>query len=316
MTYRSKVTTEKIILAINLVVYRIDALLTNIIDGAFILSYRVIMGLILEQQSHELLSIVSLIIFLPILLHIIYVIVYVINDLIDYSNPHGLKMHLDSSFYRLRPIYYFQRSRLIVVYIILLYVAYVTLILTFIRSLYYLSIFFIALTILLSIAHSLHGATVRVVTFYLLRLMKYVYMVILFDVLVFNQIYDHIITMVILTLVLPYTIYSTVNYGKLVSLRDGTVQIMLILVISIIISLIIFFKVAPVKHQLIDIMKASITSYLLIVLPIFGIRQVLRKIFGVANPTYYYHLLRLILGIALTLLTIISLFYMLTLIML
>ncbi|MEM3714448.1 MAG: hypothetical protein QXF82_05815 [Nitrososphaeria archaeon] len=311
MTCRFEVTAEKVILAINLVVYRIDALLANVIDGVFILSYRVIMNLILEHRSDGLLFII----FLPVLLHMFYVIVYIINDLIDYSNPRGFKMHLDNSFYRLRPIYYFQRSKLIVAYTILLYVTYVTLILIFVYPLFYPSIFFIALAILMSIAHSLHGATVRVITFYLLRIMKYVYMLMLFNVIAFNQLYDYITTLVMLTLVLPYTIYSAVNYGGLVASRNKTAQSMIILVISIITLLMFFFKATPVKHQLIDVMKASITCCLLIVLPIFGVRQILRKIFGATNPTYYYHLLRLILGVVLTLLTMTLLFYILTLTM-
>ena len=308
MTYKLGATTERIVLASNLIVYRVDALLASVIDGILIIGYRVIMDLMLEHRHDGLLFIISI----PVLLHMLYVIVYIINDLIDYSNPHGFKAYLDKSFYRLRPIYYFQRSKLIVAYTILLYVTYSTLILIFMYPLFYPSIFFMALAIFMSIAHSLHGATIRVITFYLLRVMKYAYMLILFNVIAFNQLYDYITTLVMLTLVLPYTLYSAVNYGKLVALRNKTTQSMIILVISIITLLVFSFKATPVKHQLIDLMKASITSYILIVLPIFGIRQILRKIFGATNPTYYHHLLRLILGVILTLLTITSLFYIAT----
>ena len=312
MTYRFGATTERIVLVSNLIVYRVDALLANVIDGILILGYRAIMDLMLEHRHDGLLF---FIISIPALLHMFYVIVYIINDLVDYSNPHGFKAYLDKSFYRLRPIYYFQRSKLIVAYTILLYVTCLTLVLIFMYPLFYSSIFFMALAIFMSIAHSLHGATTRVITFYLLRVMKYAYMLILFNVITFNQLYDYITTLVMLTLVLPYTIYSAVNYGKLVVSRNKTTQSMIILVISIITLLMFFFKATLIKHQLIDLMKASITSYILIVLPIFGIRQVLRKIFGATNPTYYHHLLRLILGVVLTLLTITSLFYILTLTM-
>ncbi len=309
MTYRFGTTTERIVLASNLIVYRVDALLANVIDGILILGYRAIMDLMLEHRRDGLLFIISI----PALVHMFYVIVYIINDLIDYSNSHGFKAYLDKSFYRLRPIYYFQRSRLIVAYTILLYVTYLTLILMFMYPLFYPSIFFIALAIFMSIVHSLHGATIRVITFYLLRIMKYTYMLIVFNVITYNQLYDYITALVVLTLVLPYTIYSAVNYSKLVILRNKTSQSITIFVISIITFLIFFFKVAPVEHQLIDLMKASITSYALIVLPVFGIRQMLRKIFGATNPTYYHHLLRLILGAVLTLLTIASLSYIFTL---
>ena len=311
MTYRFKATAERIVLASNLIVYRVDAFLANVIDGILILSYRVTMDLMLKHRPDGLLSIISI----PVLLHMFYVIVYIINDLVDYSNPHGFKAYLDNSFYRLRPIYYFRKSKLIIAYTILLYIIYLTLILIFMNFLFYPSIFFMASVIFMSIVHSLYGATVRVITFYLLRIMKYVFMLILFNIMAFNQLYDYITTLVMLTLVLPYTIYSTVNYGKLVASRNKTTQIMIILVISINTLLTFFFNAIPVKYQLIDVMKASITCYLLIVLPIFGIRQLLRKIFGATNPTYYHHLLRLILGIVLTLLTVTSLFYMLTLTM-
>ncbi|MEM1646473.1 MAG: hypothetical protein QXL96_11575 [Ignisphaera sp.] len=308
MTYRFKTTIERIVLASNMIVYRVDALLANIIDGTLILGYRAIMDLMLDHRRDGLLFIIST----PVLVHMFYVIVYLINDLIDYSNPHGFKAYLDRSFYRLRPIYYFQRSRLIVAYTILLYVTYLTLILVFMYPLFYPSIFFISLAIFMSIVHSLHGATIRVITFYLLRIMKYTYMLIVFNVITYNQLYDYITALVVLTLVLPYTIYSAVNYGKLVILRNKTAQSITIFVISII-TFLIFFKVTPVEHQLIDLTKASITSYALIVLPVFGIRQMLRKIFGATNPTYYHHLLRLILGAVLTLLTIASLSYIFTL---
>lgn len=311
MTYRFKATAERIVLASNLIVYRVDAFLANVIDGILILSYRVTMDLMLKHRPDGLLSIISI----PVLLHMFYVIVYIINDLVDYSNPHGFKAYLDNSFYRLRPIYYFRKSKLIIAYTILLYVIYLTLILIFMNFLFYPSIFFMASVIFMSIVHSLYGATVRVITFYLLRIMKYVFMLILFNIMAFNQLYDYITTLVMLTLVLPYTIYSTVNYGKLVASRNKTTQIMIILVISINTLLMFFFNAMSVKYQLIDVMKASIACYLLIVLPIFGIRQLLRKIFGATNPTYYHHLLRLILGIVLTLLTVTSLFYMLTLTM-
>ncbi|MEM3715142.1 MAG: hypothetical protein QXF82_09370 [Nitrososphaeria archaeon] len=310
MTYRFRVTTERIVLASNLIVYRVDALLANIIDGILILGYRAIMDLMLEQRHDRLLFIISI----PALLHIFYVIVYIINDLVDYSNPHGFKAYLDKSFYRLRPIYYFQRSKRIVAYTILLYVKYLTLVLMFMYPLFYPSIFFTALAISISIIHSLHGATIRVVTFYLLRVIKYVYMLILFNVITLNQLYDYITTLVISTLVIPYTIYSTVNYSELVISRNKITQRMVILIISFI-TLLMFFKVTPVEHQLIDMMKASITSYILIVIPIFGVRQILRRIFGAINPTYYHHLLRLILGVVLTLLTITSLFYILNYVM-
>ncbi|MEM4888608.1 MAG: hypothetical protein QXJ64_04120 [Thermosphaera sp.] len=309
MSYRLGVTIEKIVLTLNLVVYRVDALLANVIDGILILSYRTVIDLMLEHRQSELLFIISI----PVLLHMLYVIVYMINDLVDYSNPHGFKAHLDNSFYRLRPIYYFRRSKYIVAYIFLLYVVYSTLILTFIRPIFYPTIFFIASALFMSIVHSLHGAPIRVITFYLLRVMKYAYMLVLFNVITFNQLYDYITTLVTSTLVLPYAIYSTVNYSKLVVSRSKITQsIIMLIIISIITLLMFFFKVTPVEHQLIDTMKASITSYILIVIPIFSIRQILRRIFGATNPTYYHHLLRLILAIVLMLLTIISLFYTLT----
>jgi len=133
---------------------------------------------------------------------------------------------------------------------------------------------------------------------------------VLFNVITFNQLYDYITTLVMSTLVLPYAIYSTVNYSKLVVSRNKTIQsIIMLIIISIITLLMFFFKVAPVEHKLIDTMKTSKTSYILIENPIFSIRQILRRIFGATNPTYYHHLLRLILGAVLMLLTMALLFY-------
>ncbi|MEM2292866.1 MAG: hypothetical protein QXX41_06275 [Nitrososphaerota archaeon] len=300
---------EKIILALNLIVYRVDSLLANFIDGVFILSYESVMNLILERWCGNLLSII----FLSFLPHMLYFIVYVVNDLIDYGNPQILKAYLDNSFYRLRPIYYFRRSKPIIAYIILLYVTYITLISIFIRSSFYLSIFFVISVILVSIMHSHCNVTVRIFTFYLLRIIKYAYILILFNVVTFGHFYNDVAALVMLTFVLPYTMYSVINYVKLVVSRNKIIQNAIILTISITTLLIILFKAMPTKYQLMDVIKSSTICYLSITFPVFSIRQVLRKLLGATNPTYCYHILRLISGAILMLLTIGLLFYVLTL---
>ncbi|EMR74264.1 hypothetical protein MCGE09_00424 [Thaumarchaeota archaeon SCGC AB-539-E09] len=294
---------RKIVLIFNLIVYRVDALLRNFIDSLFIISYTIIVYKLLNLPISGNALWFSLLC-LPIILHASYLVTYIINDIIDYKNDNEHKSRIDYSFYNLRPIYYFNSSRLIVIYSFLIYALSIIIILWFKPDLSLFLAMFLAVSIPTAILHSVFRGFIRFATFGLLRLTKYVYLLVLFDNTIYNCVHIDVLSWVIASFVIPYTMYASISYGKFVYLPQYMLsrarEIKIIMILAMLsISFLMFITIISSGYIITDILKASISGYLLIVLPVFVVRQMLRKIFGSTNLFFHHHIARLVLGFVL-----------------
>jgi len=304
---------DKFVLIVNVIVYRLDALLGNLIDTLFILTYRIVVSKPLGPLNDIGNICIYYVVLTAIILHVVYSVAYMINDVIDYNFSRLSKTNIDYSFYHLRPIYYFRCSRVIVIYMFSLYILLVSMILLLVPQILPLTLFFIVILTLLTVAHSLNDNILRSITFYLMRFSKYTYALILFDIIFLNKLYNDVILFVVLSLVVPYLMYSTVGYSRLKMLRTKDQLIIIILYAITIFSLTIVYPLEVVLFDkpLLSLVNAFIIGYLSIVLPLLAIKQLLRRLIGASNPTFYHHLLRLSLGAILTLLITSSIFFIL-----
>lgn len=281
---------NKIILVCNLVIYRLDSLLYNFVDSILIIAFSIVVFKLLGSftgYNNFPLSLVML----PMVLHISYMISYVINDTIDYGSASTTKK-IDSLFYDLRPIYYFKRSKNIVIYTVLLYVSLLILIFVFYPSLLPLTSIFAIVIALLSFLHSMHqGSTrARVITFGLMRLVKYTCLLFLLNSITFGYYFQSSLFWIFTSLIFPYTMYSLQGYLKNLNPNIPRAITLLIALIPFSAGLI---GVTITSGFPLDLIKIITTGYLLIILPAFCISKLCLKmtksIFRAKRP-YYTHL--------------------------
>jgi len=294
MSLQSKI--DKLILVLNMVTYRIDALLGNAIDVIMISAYTTVIGKALKVLSTPGSETIHSMVMTIALTHIVYMIVYLLNDLIDYSTASLSKV--DFSFYRLRPVFYFKCALWTTVYFALLYVIGVVIILISIPAILWPTLIFVPIFIATAVIHSHARGIRRVTTFFMLRFSKYVYTLAVFTALSFSEMNVYVLLLIVFSIVLPYLAYSLTSYSRLKELRtkslDGikySIPILSILVAMVLGTILLGYSIS-------DLLKALLHGYFYVVLPLIIARQVLRKLLGVANPTFYHHLLRLSLGFA------------------
>ena len=107
----ANIEIDKIMLILNMIVYRVESLLGNISECLLIIIYTVICYSILENTLVYVNTPLILLV-LPIVFHVSYSLTYIINDIIDY------KKISETPFYRIRPIYYFRHSKFVIIYFI------------------------------------------------------------------------------------------------------------------------------------------------------------------------------------------------------
>jgi len=286
-------TIDRIIVALNMIVYRVDALLNNFIDGVFLLSYSIALALTMRYKIEHG-NVWAHVISLSVLLHMFYMVVYVINDAIDHKRKWYLKPSIDESFYQLRPVYYFRGSRTIITYFALIYTMIIILTSMFSKIPFLQLIIFVVIIVSLAFLHLSRNIALRVITFYLLRIVKYTYLLMLLHIVTFNQLYKDVFILSILSLVTPYVTYTTLDYTKHFSSKPIT-GVIVLTISAFLISLLLLESIVS-GCSLIELIRVIVVSYTFVVIPVLAIRQGLRKHLGAYNPRYYHHLLRLALG--------------------
>ena len=286
--------SDKIFLALNTILYRVDALLENYCDSFLLIMYTIIVYTLLGFTITFDKVIFSLLC-LPLILHLSYVITYVINDIIDSNRK---EKSVDYSFYKLRPVYYFKRSRYFIAYYFLLYTLFFAIMITLKSNLILYLGTFVAFIIPATIVHSLFKNMIRPITLGLMRLAKYVYLLIFFEIFVFNAVQFYPMSWVIVSLVIPYTVYAIRSYFKIKNpkkLKERKIDFTLIL--TILIPLLAFITILINSgYQFENIVKVTVSGYILSVLPAFLIRELLRKKFGAISSSFYDNIARLIIG--------------------
>ena len=291
---------DKTVVILNMFVYRVDALCANFIDGMLLVSYGLAIALTLGYRVNvNNIDIWIHTTFSLMLFHLLYMVVYVINDVIDYRGARNLKPGIDSSFYQLRPIYFFRSSKTIVAYFAIFYAVVIILISTLSRIPH--PFVFAGIVALLAFLHSSQSISLRIITFYLLRIAKYVYLSLFSYIFIIDGFYKNVLMISIVSLVIPYATYTTLNYVKQFSSEFKT-RVLMILSISVFLlsSLLLLLGNALNCYSWRELVRAIIVSYIFTVLPMVGVRQGLRKLLGAHSPTYHHHMLRLFLGAILT----------------
>ena len=304
---KTKKISDKIFLALNIILYRVDALLENYCDSLLLIMYTVIIYTLLGFTISFNKVIFSLLC-LPIILHLSYMITYIINDFIDSNKK---ERGIDYSFYKLRPLYYFKRSRYIIAYYLLVYILFFTIMITLKSNLILFLSTFVIFIIPVTIVHSFFKNMIRPITLGLMRLAKYIYLLILFEIFVLNGVQFYPLSWVIASLVLPYTVYAIRNYFKIKNPKILKVkEIDFTLILTILIPLLIFITILiNLGYPIENLAKVTILGYSLSVLPAFLIRELLRKKFGAISSNFQDNIARLLIGDLLLLIVAIVVIY-------
>jgi hypothetical protein len=298
-TVKNKVSSQtinRLIVAFSLIVFRIDAFMNNFIEYSFIITYLVGAFKCMNNQFPNLSELMFDIIIVNIVASLIYSIVYVINDFIDFNKVRNFRENFTKfSFYAIRPIIYFNRSIFILIYLIGLYVFYVYCTLIFFST---TTIFLIGILILVSVVHSLLQDNIRPITFFMLRMIKYVlFLYLLSNVLPSLGVRD--IFTISLPLIVPYTALQTYFYAVQKNVFSRQSYISILTKICILISTILTFLYVSLVVNSPQVVESIIVGYIAIS-PFLIIRSGLRKILGPENRDFYVHIKRLSLATLLT----------------
>jgi|GEM_PF-3411627 len=287
---------DRLILTINLIVFRVDAFMNNYIEFSFVIIY--LMGIYgyvkspLARSPELILNIITV----SIVAGLIYSIVYVVNDFIDFKKIKSFQNNSAKfSFYALRPIIHFHRSISISIYLIWLYALYTI----------YIALFFSINIILfagvlfsLSIVHSLMHNRLRPVTFFMLRMTKYLLLLTLLSTVLSSLRVSEILT-ITLPLIVPYTSIQTYFYAIQKNAFSRQSYTNTLVKICIFVSILVTFIYVLLFTNSFNTLAYVIVGYIT-VSPFFFIRIGLRKILGPENPDFHVHIKRLSLATLLT----------------
>jgi hypothetical protein len=287
---------DRVILISNLVFIRFDAFLNNYIELTFLYIFLTLFGEFIEVQplSANPIQLLLTLNLLVISTHYVYSITYIINDILDFEDVQKLRVNEDKySFYKLRPLVYYNRSLITVLYLVTLYIAFLILL-----SISFTSIILIYPPLLtaLTLMHS-KSKKFRPITFACLRILKYT----LFLTLLHQYLHTTNIRFIIyafLTLILLILPYHIATYTKSKTLlRQTPLHHHVKPVIAV---LFISFLVMLIQLIHLGIFIAFVKSLLITFTPFLITRQILRFILGATNPNLYVHIKRLVIFFIIT----------------
>jgi len=277
--------SRKVIVAANIVLVRIDAFLNNYIEltsaGLFLLLFAKFEEIISSLALNMLIALNVL----ALIVHLVYSIVYIVNDYIDFEEIQGIKKNKDLySFYEYRPIIYFNKSKIIMIYFISLYILGVTLI-----SLIFKTV--LVYPPLLAFIAFIHSKTrkFRFISFAALRTLKYV--------LYFNLSCSFLSLNCHTTLVVAFLIFlmslliiHTNTYRRS---KMANNQLAFPSLNSKLLSSYIAFGITTLLVLLYLSILIPFTMVVVFLSPLYLIREILRLKFKLINPNFYVHLERL-----------------------
>lgn len=295
--------TGKVIVIFNLLTVRLDALLSNFIDFSFIALYTLVTYSYMGSLSLPSGETIRQVILASLSSHCLYSLAYIVNDFIDYGD---VKRHQNDpnlySLYKYRPVVYFDRSKSIITYLACIYSLYLFGVLKAFFYIRYLLTIIVPLLFTQSIVHSLCKGSAKALSFLALRLVKY--MLFLTMLSMFMGFLDKALTITIaLPLIIPYVAFVSLSYVKQKSLikseRDTKIDdafISLMLMLLMLLPIYAFYLSGILNRSPFFVMSSIIFGYLVVVLPFFGVRMVLRRSYGSKNIDFHDHVKRLLAG--------------------
>lgn len=257
-------TLKNIVISINFIFYNFEAFLGNVIDVNMITGYFIFVLYVFQVKF----TLDFKILFFPFLLHFSYAICYVINDIIDYGDTKKHANNMNDVTHSLRPIYHLGRSTYIITYAFCLYVASIVLICTFFCEILLPTLTFAIITTVLTLAHSIPIKwQIRAISFFFLRLTKYSYLTIILNYYLTDTFLGHNFTYVFLSLILPYSIYRSIDYPKKYGSRNYKKTVFCGLAIYSAVAIFIYF--ATIASLSLANLIAIVLPYSLVLMPCF-----------------------------------------------
>lgn len=299
---------DNLLLIFNILFYRVDALISNLIDGLIISTYIVIYHSFLGSQLMPSSIIVNIMI-LSLIQHYVYSPVYLINDILDYRNRDRASKRLSNSFYIFRPVYFYNGSIFVVLYFGAVYSVVLSIIVLFMNVSLIVVLIYVASFITISIVHSLLYSHYRVISFTILRLLRYLMITSLIKYFIDIELKTMTTILVISTIIIPYLIYSVIVYAKNIQNRPVTIEKMIISFLS---SLLLLLLAGLIYMGYIVSLKQIVAislSWFLVIGPAVLTRSLLRGILGEENLTIYQHIARLLVGLLMVSLSVLLAFF-------
>lgn len=297
-TNKFGIEIDKFIVILNLLTVRFDALLSNIIEFFLIGLYTIVVAKLLGLVALPAIEIIQKLFWVSFISHTLYSLVYIINDFIDYKDVKKLQDNpLSYSFYKYRPVIYFNRSTGIMIYLSCLYLLYLLNDFKVLPNIHVILGFVISL-FALSVWHSLAKKLTRVPSFFFLRLIKYLIFLTVLTLLT-EPCYNISFIIVTLPLTLSYTLYASHSYAKqkkLMRYRDES-YVSFAIILALLSLLNGFYLSSELRYSILYIMSIMIIGYLAVAAPFFCVRTILRRFFGQENIDFNTHIKRLIYGI-------------------
>jgi hypothetical protein len=285
-------------------VFRIDAFLSNIVEflfiGLFILIVNRFAGLFaIASQSIAIAVILSVL-----SSHFIYSIVYIINDFVDYPHIQKNQNNSDSvsySFYKFRPLMYFARRKILIVCLSALYLLFLSIAIIEFSNVAYAILGAVVWFFFLSLLHSYSRSSKRVFSFFLLRLSKYFLFTLILASLL-SSLNGFVFAAFALPLIIPYLTYESIIYYKERHLSEDknskNFKILLSILAGALIVLTVYvFSASQLLNYPVAVFLASvIAGYLIVVIPFLGVRTLSHRFFGSKNLDFTVHIKRLLTG--------------------
>lgn len=209
---------DKTLVFLSIITGRILYFITNLQEFFVVLTFSMFLydffGLL--QISFEK-TIVGLL-FTSISMHFLYFGVYTVNDIVDYPEVVNFdESKYDGVDYRYRPIIFFKRNKNATILMLIWYLFCVYAV-SFLYKSYTLQVFSVSIFFtVLSFVRSISKGRMRFFFLGVQRYSKYICLVVLLNLFLFENIYNEVTGLIILSLVVPYTTYVMIGFsGKLV----------------------------------------------------------------------------------------------------
>jgi len=207
-----KTISNRGIIWVNIILYRVDAFLNTLYDLVVILigvtlflSKTYVMHIVSEQ-------ILAYFFLIPLLIHFLYIIVYVVNDYVDYEKViHYPQEKL--TYYIYRPLISFDKSPAILICLNFLYILFAFALIGFLKL---PAVIYVPLVPFLAIISFLRSKCTNIILkhmlFSLLRLAKYAYATLSLELLLLQNLHLYSFVVMLNTFLVPYAIYRTLEY--------------------------------------------------------------------------------------------------------
>lgn len=294
-------TLEKVTLLLNILTYRIERCISNLADFFTILTFSVFIyyfsGLI--KISFE--KIISTLVLTSVSMHFLYFVVYIVNDFIDYYKDKDKYKNFDHllTLYRLRPVIYFDERKAAVFVMLFWYLICVYLILNLFKT--PLTLLFAISFTTCSLLYSLSIGDLKLILFSFLRFLKYLCLIMLLNVFLFDTIYKNATLSIALYLIFPYVVYDTIYHRGLLKefilLKNKR---LLTAAVIFLLSMFLMSFFIQSAYNVLEVIRFTMLSYLLVTIPSIFICHLPLLIFRREKRSFQLYLLILTIRLIMT----------------